>query len=70
MKEYPLKDNSSKITKICECGHANYFHGIERKECNQCGCPKYKFEQELTLAEAIKLENTIRRKNKKIGYST
>jgi len=70
VKEYPLKDNGNKITKICECGHANYLHGIARKECKECGCPEYYFEQELTLDEAIKLENTIRRKNKKIGYST
>lgn len=70
MKEYPLKDDGSKPTNICECGHTDYFHGIEREDCDRCGCPEYKFEQELTLSKAIKLENVIRRKNKKLGFTT
>lgn len=70
LKEYRLKNTAEKPTNICECGHTDYFHDIKREDCNLCECPEYKFERELTLSEAIKLQMAIRRKNIKLGFTT
>lgn len=61
MKLYPLKDVGSKIYNICECGHPNFFHGGYRDDCHTCECPKYEFEQELTMRALIELENPKRK---------
>ncbi len=70
LKEYPLKDGRSKILNICECGHPDFYHGVDRDDCHACGCPTYKFEQNLTTIDSINLEKSIRLKNRKRGYST
>lgn len=74
MKEYPVKVKGSELVDICECGHQWCFHDIiifndGTDECEKCACPKYKFEQNITMDKAIKLEHIIYDKAEKHNYT-
>ena len=62
-KEYPPRSkeeialsHSSKYLRICECGHFATRHDgiIFIGRCNECQCPKFKYDKEQTIKELSK----------------
>jgi hypothetical protein len=71
MRIYPLRQQTKwedEMRSVCECGHCDYEHyehGMYEGEqitvqCSTCTCPKYKFEQSLSAADAHELSDYIK----------
>lgn len=53
-----LEENLRRLVSVCECGHSDVDHEWidnykSKGECEQCLCPKYKFEQTLSIKQHI-----------------
>ena len=68
MKEYPIKKIGNKMVDVCECGHQWCYHGFDHKNCEECGCPEYEYEQTMTINKAIELRYIISDKANKDNY--
>jgi hypothetical protein len=55
VRQHP--DHGNDTREVCRCGHTSEMHdfGPPRGECYTCMCPRYEFEQKLTLGECIDL---------------
>lgn len=69
MKEYPLR-TTDVLVDVCECGHAKHYHEVIDDKCDDCTCPKYNFEQQMTIRNALKLSRQIRKDRLTSGFST
>ncbi len=73
-KRYTKRTDSTdvELRNICECGHADYMHKGYKfdnslTECKTCLCPKYKFEQKLTIEQEIELDIHLLREATRLG---
>ena len=70
MKEYPLRIDED-LVDVCECGHDWGRHSAMKEEnCLTCMCPKYNFEQQMSMSDAHKLSREIRKERETSGFTT
>jgi hypothetical protein len=62
-------DHSNDPREVCRCGHVSGMHRIPKlkdpdrtKQCYECLCPDYVYEQTLTMQEALDLSFELRKK--------